>query len=56
MRLVNKSNLLDMNDMVFSKFTLLFLQSTGWYLVDLKYAQELTWGKEQGCNVAAGII
>jgi hypothetical protein len=44
----------EMDGAVFSKFTLLLLQASGWYLADMKYAQPLTWSKGQGCNSGHG--
>ncbi len=34
-----------MDGSVFSKFTFLLYQASGWYYPDMKYAQPFTWGK-----------
>ncbi len=45
-----------MNGAVFSKFTLLLLQASGWYMADMNFAQPLTWSKNAGCDAGHGII
>lgn len=35
---------------VYSNFTLALLESTGWYLPNYEYAQEIYWGKGKGCT------
>jgi len=37
-------------DTRFSEFTLAFLEETGWYQVDYKYAEPMTYGKDKGCD------
>lgn len=38
------------NKAVYSKFTFSLLYDTGWYDVDFAYAEEIVWGKNQGCD------
>ena len=35
---------------VFSKFTLTFMQATGWYIAKLGVAEPLGWGENGGCG------
>ena len=34
----------------FSKFTFALIEDSGWYKVDYSMADDLTWGKDGGCN------
>lgn len=43
-----------MQRQVVSKFTLLALQSSGWYRANMNEAQEFEWGKGEGCKFVAG--
>ena len=38
------------NPGIISKFTLAFLQGTGWYTIDYKAAMDYGWGKGDGCD------
>ena len=45
------------NSIPFSKisnFTLIFLESTGWYKVNYSYAESLSWGKGKKCEFLDG--
>jgi hypothetical protein len=39
-----------MQDGALSKFTLAFFEDSGWYKVDYSLAEEMYWGKNQGCD------
>ena len=41
---------LSIGRMILSKLSLTFLQSTGWYKVDMERAEKLDWGRGAGCN------
>lgn len=38
----------------YSRFTLLALQATGLYKVDLRKASQFNWGRNKGCGAAEG--
>jgi len=40
----------DINEPKYSKFTLTLLKDTGWYNPDMSMADELLWGKGEGCD------
>jgi hypothetical protein len=35
---------------VITKLTLGLLEDSGWYKIDLSFAEESSWGKNRGCN------
>lgn len=39
----------DADNIVISKISLALFEDSGWYGVDYSYADELFWGKNQGC-------
>mmetsp|Transcript_39949 Transcript_39949/g.35662 ORF Transcript_39949/g.35662 Transcript_39949/m.35662 type:complete len:96 (-) Transcript_39949:838-1125(-) len=44
----------DIDDARISKFTLAFLEGTGWYIVNYSMAEPFYWGKDQGCDFYNG--
>lgn len=51
------SSILDSDHIVYSDITLAAFKDMGWYDVDYTYSQQLTWGKDAGCDfVNSGCI
>lgn len=37
---------------LYSRITMALMEDTGWYLPNYDLADELSWGKDLGCNFA----
>jgi leishmanolysin-like peptidase len=37
-------------DVVYSEFSLAYLEDTNWYQADYSYATPMVWGKGKGCG------
>jgi len=39
----------DADNIIISKISLALFEDSGWYGVDYSYAEEMFWGKNEGC-------